>query len=335
MNGFRIGIPRGFRVSRRRLAFHFSVLVCLTLAATTAAQAVGPLELLPPDADFVGSVNVKAVLKSPAMLKVLLARPALAAKLASPLGIGLVSAISDYENAFVAVDVDGREAVIAIQTVKPVDVEGFVKDFSDVPFANLKQETVGQYTLYAAEDGRAVTRLDEKWLVAGTAKTLREVLAKPGKNKLPLALNQITTGTKLLEVPAVFAARFDGLAPKLANSPAMPIPPEMLRMFKSMICTATIAEKATLRFRMLTANPATAQQAAGMMFFVLPLMSQNPIIPPTLRSLLGQVRTTVEGNYLNVWLDMTPDQLGQLIEELLPLVESLMAKSTQTTKAAP
>src|SRR5438034_423637 len=121
-----------FGIGRRRMS---SVLIgiCTIFAATTSVWGLGPLDLLPPKVDGVGSVNLRAVLRSPAVLKILLARPELLTKFSSPLAAKILSASGEFESAFFAANVIDEAGVLVLQTARAVEIEALVKDFSEVP----------------------------------------------------------------------------------------------------------------------------------------------------------------------------------------------------------
>lgn len=279
----------------------------LLFTTSTARSEDGEgLELAPNHTDVVAVIEVAKILESSAFKQLAGEFPDFAANLDKPLGKQTKLTPRDIESVFVAVNSTKQEFVVVLNLKEEFEIDDVL--------AKSKQggaTEIGDFTLYAIEDGQALCLVDESTIAIGPVKTLTAVLNREDAPKISAELTAAWDNIDDSEQITVIAT-LDKLVKQGADAipPGLPVSPETLAKLKTATLTATTQKKL---LRLTTAldctNNATANQLKGVVDLLLQTAQQDANTPEEFKALLKGVKSSTEEEILTIGFQVEIDSL--------------------------
>ncbi|HVX10834.1 MAG TPA: hypothetical protein VHC22_06610 [Pirellulales bacterium] len=294
--------------------FAAAAALCLLTAAGSARAEDGPIALAPNNPDVVAVVQVADILASPAFQKITADFPEIGKKLDEPLGEKTKLTPRDIESIVVTADTAQRDFVVVINLTGEVGVEDIVEEKD-----RDNTETIGDYTLYIAED-KALCLVDESTLAIAPPATLRAVLQRDDDAELSA---EFAAGWKNVDDDQqvyVFAT-LGALIPLAADAipPGMGLTADTLAKLTTATFSANAGEnQITISTDLNCTDKETATQFKTLLDTVLQGLQQpNAQIPAEAKQALTSVQSSVSEEFLTIGFDLGLDLiLGQIKSQL-------------------
>ncbi len=288
------------RLSLSRL-FLAATACCLLLVVGFAGAAEKDteqgFELAPNDPDVLGLIEVGQIIDSPAFKQIASEFPDLSKNLDQPLDKNTKLTPRNFSSIFFAANTTRQDFVIVFNLNDETQIDEVLSEAQQA-----KATQIGDYTLYALENGQALCLVDENTIAVGPTKSLTEVLKRDDEATVSETLTSAWENIDG-EQHIYVVATLDKLTKQVAGQiPAgIPLTPATLAKLTTATFTAVTDKKnLTLAANLDCTDAATADQLKALIDLGLQAALQDENNPTELKQALKALKSSTDEEILSV-----------------------------------
>jgi hypothetical protein len=270
---------------------------CLLLVASFARAEEQGFELAPNNPDVLGLIEVGQIIDSPAFKQFASEFPDLSKNLDQPLDKTTKLTPRNFQSIFFAANTTQQDFVIVFNLTEETEIDEVLSADQQA-----KGTKIGDYTLFALDNGQALCLVDENTIAVGPHKSLSAVLKRDDEAEVSETLTaawENIDGEQQIYV----VATLDKLTKQAAGSiPAgIPLTPATLAKLNTATFTATTDKKnLTLSLNLNCTDADTANQLKSLLELGLQAAQQDESNPAEVKRALKALKSSTDEEILAV-----------------------------------
>lgn len=267
---------------------------CLLIGGMLRAEEHG-FELAPNNPDVLALIEVGQIIDCPAFKRIASEFPDLAKNLDQPLDKTTKLTPRNFESIFIAANTAKQDFVIVFNLNEEVELDDVLSEDQQT-----KGTQIGEYTLFALDNGQALCLVDEQTIAVGPTKSLTAVLKRDDEAVVSETLSKAWENIDG-EQQIYVIATLDQLVKQADIPVGIPLTPTTLAKLKTATFTATTDKKnLTLSASLDCSDEETASQLKALLDLALQGAQQDANTPADVKAALKGIKSSTEEEILSV-----------------------------------